>query len=496
MALGVRSAARWFPATTATLLHCGPAIDYGDAIDPLRRSMRAAVVAEGWAGDIAEADRLLASRQVALTPANDHDACVPMVTAIGPSQPVWVVENEAGGKRAFAPLNQGPGDTAWFGRDTDAAVVRLRFLAEVAGPLLDDVLRSYGPVDVLALAGQGLHMADDDHVRVQASTNLFLRELLPHIAGLEDPRRVALAEFLAGNHLFFLTLAMAAARALTGWASGVRGSSVVTTMTRNGTEFGIRLAGSPELHVAPAPEVGHALYYAGFGPEVAAHDVGDSAVLELVGLGAAAAAGSPSVAAFVGGTMADARATTEDFDLVCVGRSSRLRIPVLDGRGTPLGVDARRVAELGVTPHITTGVLHATAGSGQIGAGVAEAPLSCFVDAVLALDRSLGMKALDAGAAWTPPPDGTVTVRAVFSQAIHVESRNGRLLVIVDRESPAGPLHLRVDTRSLGSPPLGDMLLVPDVASVPRGGHHHLSEADRGCASPGQRSFGDRRDVL
>jgi hypothetical protein len=160
-------------------------------------------------------------------------------------------------------------------------------------------------------------------------------------------------------------------------------------MTRNGGEFGVGLAGAPAWHLAPAPAVGQALYYPGYGPESSAPDVGDSAVLELVGLGAAAAAGSPSVAAFVGGTMADALATTEDLDLVCAGRSTRLRIPVLDLRGTPLGVDARRVAELGVTPSITTGVLHASAGIGQIGAGVAQAPLSCFVEAVMALDRAL-----------------------------------------------------------------------------------------------------------
>jgi hypothetical protein len=389
-ATGVCTAADVVPAFEGTtLLHCGPPIDYADAIDPLRRSMRAAVVAEGWADDIADADRQLASGRVRLEPANRHDACVPMVTAIGPSQPVWVVENAAGGNHAFAPLNQGPGDTAWFGRDTAAAIDRLRFLAAVAGPLLDDAVRSHGPVDVMSVATQGLHMGDDVHIRLQGSTNLLLRDLLPHLAALEDPRRVDLARFLAGNHLFFLNLAMAAARALTGWAMGVRHSSIVTTMTRNGTTFGVALAGSDDWHLAPAPAIGQALYYPDHGPETAAPDVGDSAVLELVGLGAAAAAGSPAVAAFVGGTMADARATTEELDLVCAGRSKRLRMPGLDLRGTPLGVDARRVAELGITPKITTGVLHASAGVGQVGAGVAEAPLECFVDAVMALDRTL-----------------------------------------------------------------------------------------------------------
>lgn len=389
-AVGVRPAAEVVPDLDGTaLLHCGPPVGYADVVDPLRRSMRAAVVAEGWASDVAEADRLLARGRVALEPANHHDACVPMVTAIGPSQPVWVVENAAGGNRAFAPVNQGPGETAWFGRETPAAIERLRFLAAVAGPLLDLAVRLHGPIDVVGIAAQGLQMGDDVHIRVQASTNLLMRDLLPHLASLEDPGRVPLAEFLAGNHLFFLTLAMAAARALTGWASSVPHSSIVTTMARNGTEFGVGLAGSPGWHLAPAPPVGQALYYAGVGPEAGAPDVGDSAVLELVGLGAAAAGGSPSVAAFVGGTMADARATTEELDLVCAARSTRFRMPVLDLRGTPLGVDARRVVELGVTPKITTGVLDASGGSGQIGAGVAEAPVSCFVDAVMALDRAL-----------------------------------------------------------------------------------------------------------
>jgi hypothetical protein len=389
-AIGVRPARDVVPGLEGTtLLHCGPPIDYADAIDPLRRSMRAAVVAEGWADGIADADQLLAGGRVALEPANRHDACVPMVTAIGPSQPVWVVENAAGGNTAFAPVNQGPGETAWFGRETPAAILRLRFLAEVAAPLLDDAVRAHGPIDVMSIASQGLYMGDDVHVRLQGSTNLMLRDLLPHLAALDDPHRVELARFLAGNHLFFLTVAMAAGRALTGWAMDVPHSSIVTTMTRNGTEFGVGLAGSSSWHLAPAPAVGQALYYAGHGPGSAAPDVGDSAVLELVGLGAAAAAGSPAVAAFDGGTMADARATTEELDLVCAGRSTRLRMPALDMRGTPLGVDARRVAELGVTPKITTGVLHASAGTGQVGAGVAEAPLRCFVDSVLALDREL-----------------------------------------------------------------------------------------------------------
>ncbi len=193
-----------------TLLHCGPPLDYADACDPLRRSMRAAVVAEGWAATRDEADRMLGRGEVALDAANSHDLVVPMVTALGPSQPVWVAALQ-GSATAFAPLNQGPGETPWFGRETDAAIDRLRFLAEAVGPVIADALRAHGPIDALGLAAQGVQMGDDAHIRVQATTNLLLRNLLPHLVASDHPARVEVAQFLSSNHLFFLTAGMAAA---------------------------------------------------------------------------------------------------------------------------------------------------------------------------------------------------------------------------------------------------------------------------------------------
>lgn len=371
------------------LLHCGPAIDWGDVCDPLRRSMRAAVVAEGWASDTAEADRLLGAGEVRLEPANEHDAVVPMASAIGPSAPVLVVETVSddgpGPIRAFAPINQGPGEVPWFGRDTDAAIARLRLLRDVVGPALSAVLARSGPLDVLAVAAQGIAMGDDLHMRTQAATNLLARTWLGHVAALPDDVRGGFADFLAGNHLFFLTPAMAAAKSLTRWAAQIRGSTVVTSMARNGTTFGIRLPGSDRWYTTAAPEVGEALYYSGLGPDDAARDIGDSAVLELVGLGGPAAANSPAVAAFLGGTMADAAEATDAFRRICVGSSSRFTLPAAGFTGTPVGVDLRRVVASGVTPKVNTGILAAASGAGQVGAGVATAPLECFVEALLAL---------------------------------------------------------------------------------------------------------------
>jgi hypothetical protein len=372
-----------------TLLHCGPAIGYADAPDPLRRSMQAAAIAEGWADSPEQADVRLDRGEIGLSPANAHRVVVPMATALGASAPLYVLTNQAGGTTAYAPLSQGPGEVAWFGCSSRTAVDRLVFLRDAAAPVIARILARTGPLDVLALAAQAVAMGDDVHVRTQAATNLLIRTWLPHLVELDGADTAAFAGFLAGNHLFFLTLAMGAARSLTEWAAQVPDSSIVTSMSRNGTAFGIRLAGCDRWFLAEAPEVGHALYYAGQGPQTSARDIGDSAVLELSGLGAATAAGSPAVAQLLGGQMRAAAELTERLGAVCAGRSSRFKIPVLDNAGSPLGVDVRKVVELGITPAVTTGILHRTDGTGQVGAGVAEAPLACFAAALADLDRRL-----------------------------------------------------------------------------------------------------------
>lgn len=389
---GIEAADSVIPALDGrVLLHPGPAIELPDVCDPLRRSMRAAVVAEGWAADADAADTLLVSGAVRLQPANEVGVVVPMATVMGPTTPVWVVDVAQGGTRGFAPLGQGPGDVAWYGRDTPGAIQRLVFLREAVAPVLAAALATSDPVDVFAFANQAIAMGDDVHVRTQAATNLLIKHLLGGLVGAEQAQRVEVARFLSANHLLFLTLAMAGARAVTAWAGQVPDSSIVTTMARNGTTFGTRLSGNDTWYLAPAPMVGNALYHPGRSEQDAAPDIGDSAVLEVVGLGGAAAAGSPAVGQLVGG-MAAAAALTEELDDVCVGRSSRFTLPTQGGRGTPLGIDVRAVVEHGITPKVTTGILHARDGSGQVGAGVATAPIACFRAALLDLDARLSKK--------------------------------------------------------------------------------------------------------
>jgi hypothetical protein len=369
------------------LLHAGPPIGWERVCDPQRRALAAACVFEGWAADRAQAVALLAAGDVELAPGHAHGHVGAMTGVCSPSMAVWVVEDAAAGTRAFATLNEGPGDTLWFGVGGDRAVQRLRFLRDEAGPLLGRLLERDGPVDVFALAAQGLQMGDDLHMRSQATGNLLLRDLAGGFAALggED-----VARFVAGNHHFFLTLTMAAAKCASLAAEEVRASTIVSAISRNGTDAGIRLAALPERwFTAPAAPVQDVLLREGFTADDAALDIGDSAVIECVGLGGMALAASPAVAAFAGGDAAEAVARTRLMGEICAARSARFTIPALDFAGSPVGIDARLVVELGVAPQITTGVLHVSSGAGQIGAGVAHQPLAPFGDALVALADDL-----------------------------------------------------------------------------------------------------------
>ena len=378
------------------LLHSGPPIAWERMCDPQRRALLAAALFEGWARDREQAARMLAAGDIALRPGSEHDHVGPMTGVCSPSMAVWVVEDEASGRRAYSTLNEGPGNTLWFGVGDDESIERLRFLAGRLGPTLSRVLAAEGPVDVFGLVAQGLNMGDELHMRSQATGNLLLRDLAGGLvaAGAEDEAR-----FIAGNHHFFLTLTMAAAKVAALTATGIEASSVVTAMSRNGVDMGIQLAGLPgRWFTAPAARVEDALLRDGYGPEDAAPDIGDSAIIECVGIGGMALPAAPVVASFFGGDAAAIAARGALMSEICVTRSERFRIANANGTGTPVGIDARLVSELEVAPQITTGVLHASSGVGQIGAGVAHQPVAPFRDAAAALAA-----ALDAGGG---PRDG------------------------------------------------------------------------------------------
>src|SRR5205085_4118085 len=254
------------------------------------------------------------------------------------------------------------------------------------GPLLGAALRSSGGVALGPLIARGLTMGDEMHQRNVACTSLLLRALAPSLAIVGAGASLARAlEFIAGNDQFFLNVAMALGKSMLDPARGIADSTVVTAMARNGSEFGIRVAALGDRWFTAPVEMPQGLYFPGYSAADANPDIGDSAIVEAIGLGPFAIAAGPAVSGFVGaGGFAEAVGYSQAMSELTVARNARWPIPALEFAGTPTGIDLRRGVETGVAPAINTGIAHRRAGVGQIGAGIARAPLACFEQALAA----------------------------------------------------------------------------------------------------------------
>jgi hypothetical protein len=233
------------------------------------------------------------------------------------------------------------------------------------------------------MVAQALHMGDEVHNRNRAGTSLLYRAIAPAvIKTCKDPETAAKSlEFINGNDHFFLNLSMALSKASLDAGRGVKDSSVVVVMARNGTDFGVQLSGTGGKWFTGPAQVPDALYFPGYSKADANPDIGDSAITETNGLGGFAIAAAPAIVQFVGGTAADALGYTLAMYGITAGESNIYKIPALDFRGTPTGIDVIKVAKSGILPFIDTGVAHKNAGVGQVGAGVLSAPPEPFAKA-------------------------------------------------------------------------------------------------------------------
>lgn len=389
---GLDIAGKCIPRMKArTILHAGPPIEWGRMCGPMQGAIVGAILYEGWARTEKQARALAGGDKLHLAPCHHHDAVGPMSGIISPSMPVWIVRNSAQRNRAFSNLNEGLGKVLRFGANSPEVLARLKWMRDSLAPTLAMALKVLGALELKPLMAQALHMGDEVHNRNAAASGLLLKRLVPAIlkSGAAAADAAAACEFIAGNDHFFLNLSMAASKAMLDAAAGIKGSSMVSVMCRNGVEFGIRLSGTGgKWFTAPAPVV-EGLYFPGYSKADAAGDLGDSAITETAGLGGFAMAAAPAIVKFVGGTPADALANTLAMGHITLGRNSAFTLPALNFGGTPAGIDARKVVDTGILPVINTGIAHRQAGIGQIGAGVTRGPLACFTQAIRALARQM-----------------------------------------------------------------------------------------------------------
>lgn len=370
------------------ILHAGPPITWERMCGPQRGAVMGALIYEGIAEDEKEAEKVAAAGGIEFAPCHHHHAVGPMAGIISPRMPVFVIENKAFGNRAYCTQNEGLGKVLRYGGMGEEVYARLRWMETELYPVLDRALAAIPDgIDLRSLISQAMHMGDECHNRNRAATSLFLRAIGPALArtNQDNEMMAKVIEFIVRNDHFFLNLSMPAGKAMLEPAEGVEGSSIVTIMARNGTDFGIQVAGLPgRWFTAPSGKV-QGLYFPGFSDKDANPDIGDSTITETAGYGGFAMAAAPAITQFVGGSPELAIQTTQEMYEITFDQHEQFTIPVLNFRGSPLGIDVRRVIWTGILPQINTGIAHKDPGVGMVGAGILRAPEACFREAYQAI---------------------------------------------------------------------------------------------------------------
>jgi len=384
----VRPASEALGLKPGEFLHAGPPVDWDRASGPMRGALVGAVLLEGLAATPEDAEHLLSRGDgVSWEPCHHRGAVGPMAGVVSPSMWMFELRDEVHDTTSWCSLNEGLGKVLRYGAYSSEVVDRLRWMNAVLGPLLQQAARAGEPIDVKAIIAQMVQMGDEGHNRNRAGTLMFLREVLPAMidSGRPSAEVAEAVRFVSGNDHFFLNLVMPACKLQTTAAAGIPGSTVVTVMARNGTDFGIQTSGTGDRWFTAPAHTPEGLYLGDFGPEDANPDIGDSAITETAGIGGLAMATAPAIVRFVGGSVPDALATTQRMYDITVGENPSFAIPILEFRGAPTGIDVTSVVRSGVLPQINTGMAGRVAGTGQVGAGLVTPPMECFTQALTEL---------------------------------------------------------------------------------------------------------------
>lgn len=390
--LGIGQAGADIPGMTKkTILHAGPPITWDRMSEPLKGAIVGGLIYEGLASNEEEARALAASGEITFDACHHHRTVGPMAGVVTYSMPVWKLQNKAFGNYSYCTLNEGLGKVLRFGAFSEEVIERLKWMEKTLAPVLKKAMEIKGTIDLKSIIAQIVQMGDEGHNRNKAGTSLVFRELAPSIVrtSFSDDIKAEVLTFMDKNDHFFLNISMPACKCSLDPLMDIKYSTIVYTMSRNGTDFGIRVSGTGnEWFTAPC-EIVEGLYFPGFDEKDANPDIGDSCITETAGIGGFAMATAPAIVKFVGGTPKDAINYTNSMYEITCAENNAYKIPNLNFRGTPSGIDIRKVIETSILPVINTGIACNRAGVGQVGAGIVHPPMKCFEDALKAYINKL-----------------------------------------------------------------------------------------------------------
>ena len=374
------------------IIHAGPPVAWENMCGAMKGAVTGALIFEGLAKDIADAERLAASGEIEFSPCHEHSTVGSMAGVTSPSMYVHIVENKTYGNVSYTNLSEQLSKILRMGANDESVIERLIWMRDVLGPMLKEAMEIAGEIDLRLLLSQALHMGDECHNRNVAGTTLLIQALTPYLVqtSFSTKDKVDVFNFVASSDYFSGPTWMALAKNAMDAAHNVEYSSILTTMARNGYGFGIRVSGleGNQWFTGPAQVVVGPLF-AGFKPEDSGLDIGDSAITETYGIGGFAMSTAPAIVSLVGGTVNDAINYTKKMGEITTTENPNVTIPILNFQGIPTRIDLRKVLETGVLPLIDTAIAHKEPGIGMIGAGVVNPPMECFKKAALALAKRI-----------------------------------------------------------------------------------------------------------
>jgi hypothetical protein len=368
-----------------TVLHSGPPIAWERMCEVQRNGILGGLLHEGLAKDYGEALKLVLDGKVEIRPANDMGAIGPGVGITTCSMPVNVCCDRTTGQEAYCIPFEGRSGLGAWGVYNPEVEANLKMLEDIFMPAVDGVLQASGGISVKNIITQGLQMGDENHTRQTAEGLLLVAEIVPMLLDSDLDRattNLCVKTFLSSER-WFHPLGMAGSFAVIKSAKGTEYSTVVTAITSNGVDTGIKVCDLGERwFITDAPPMVGQFLSSKWGPDDVLPYLGGSTVTEVAGLGAFSAAAAPVVLKLRGGGWREAKAQSEEMMSITVGTNHNYPIPLLDFNGPPMGIDIRKVVETGITPICHGGIISKK--GGQAGAGAARFPMKIYTEALRA----------------------------------------------------------------------------------------------------------------
>ena len=393
--IGVKPAKECVPGVEdGMIMHSGPDIPWERMCETQQQGGINGVMYEGYAKDEDEARKMLENGTVKFVSANDYHLVGPGSGITTPSMAVNIVEDKSTGFRGFCPPFEGPnrGGLAGWGILNDSIRKHLDMVHDIIAPAMTKVLEANGGIAMRKIFTRGVEMGDELHSRQDATgiiaTNEFMKMLVD--ADITDDEKKKCIDLLYGTARFFHPLGMASAMSLLEAIRRIDYSTVVTAMVGNGVDYAIKVSGlGTQWYAAPSPKIVGEYVSSDVNADEVLPWIGDSCILEATGLGGFAAAAAPAVMRSLDKTLQDGIEQTLEMSEITVTENVNYLIPALNYRGTPTGIDIRKVMDTGIEPVIHGGMISTT--GKRLGAGIARVPYECFEKALLAFGDKYGL---------------------------------------------------------------------------------------------------------